>query len=123
MKATFVNIEIDRDPMTKIPKVVAAWEVPLYESKFGEGGVVIGEEVEVEVDEVPDVRDELSRLANLHGVDEATKQSHVELAYGRGSQAVKALNAAILEAFGKAPAKGGRKAKADEDDGEGADAK
>lgn len=114
MNVTFVNIEIDRDPMTKIPKQVAAWEVPIFESKFGEA-VTIGDEFQVDMPEMPDVREELSRLAAVHGVDDATKQPHVELAYGRGSQAVKALDAAIREAFGEAaPKRGGRKSKDDD---------
>lgn len=100
MKAMYREIEIERDSMTKIPKVVPEWEVPIYESKFGEA-VTIGDEVEVEVDAIPDPREEFARLVAVHDVDEATKQPHAELAYGRGSQAAKALTRAIYEAFGQ----------------------
>lgn len=101
-----INILIDRNPMTKIPKTAWAWEVPLYRSQYGDEAVqIIGEPVPRPVAEVPDAHDEFARLRGIFGVDADTKQSHTELVYGRGLDGVEKLGKAI-----KASVKGGAEA-------------
>ena len=91
-----INILIDRNPMTKIPKTAWAWEVPLYRSQYGDEAVqIIGEPVPRPVAEVPDAHDEFARLRGIFGVDADTKQSHTELVYGRGLDGVEKLGKAI----------------------------
>lgn len=117
MKAVHTHILIDRDPMTKIPKVVPAWEVPVYQSVFGEDHIEIGEDVEVEVegDEVPNAKEVLGHLVAKQGVDADTKQPHVMLAYGVGRHGEKALQDALNDAHGVKPKPKG-KGKDDGDD-------
>lgn len=119
MKATYTNILIDRDPMTKIPKVVPSWEVPVYQSLFGEDAIIVGEdsEVDVDYDGVPAAKDVLGRMVAIHGVDADTKQPHAVLAYGMGRQGERALQDALNEAHG---VKGKGKSKAAADDGDDA---
>lgn len=96
MKIVCKSILIVRDPMTKTAKLVKPWEVPAYRSKFGDEAVIIsGNDVEVEVDELPDAEEESSRLRQLFGVEDETKQSHIDIVYGRGQAGIKALEAAM----------------------------
>lgn len=96
MKIICKSILIVRDPMTKTPKVVKPWEVPAFRSKFGDESVVITDnDVEVEVDELPNPEDEFSRLRQLFGVEDETKQSHIDIVYGRGKAGINALAAAM----------------------------
>lgn len=96
MKCNFKTIEIERDPMTKIGKVVAPWEVPVYRSQYGDDKVLIyDKDVEVEVTELPDAKEEYLRLRDVFGIEPDTKQSHVDIVYGRGAQAIEPLERAI----------------------------
>lgn len=96
MKCVFKSIIIERDPMTKIPKVVAPWEVPVYRSQYGDEKVeILDKDVEVEIEALPDTTEEYLRLRDVFGIEPDTKQSHVDIVYGRGAQAIKPLGDAI----------------------------
>lgn len=96
MKCNFKQIEIERDPMTKIGKLVAPWEVPVFRSQYGDEKVLIyDKDVEVEIADLPDATEEYLRLRDVFGIEPDTKQSHVDLVYGRGAQAIKPLEQAI----------------------------
>lgn len=97
MKCIFKSIIIERDPMTKIPKLVAPWEVPIYRSQYGDEKVEINPngDTEIEIAALPDAEEEYLRLRDVFGIDPDTKQSHVDIVYGRGGQAVRPLQRAI----------------------------
>jgi hypothetical protein len=96
VKCNFKSIIIERDPMTKIPKLAAPWEVPVYRSQYGDEKVEISEkDTEVEIAALPDAEEEYLRLRDVFGIEPDTKQSHVDLVYGRGAQAIKPLREAI----------------------------
>lgn len=96
MKVMFTQIVIERDPMTKIPKMAAAWEVPVYRSQYGDEKVeILSDAVEMEISELPNAREEYVRLRDVFGIEADTKQSHVDIVYGRGQAGVKALEQAI----------------------------
>ncbi len=100
MKATVVNVVIERDPMTKIPKQVRPWEVPLYRLQYGDGNVEIGKSEEVEMDDLqaePDALEEYMRLRQQFGIEPDTKQSIADIAYGRGQQGIDNLRDAIAK--------------------------
>lgn len=92
----YKHVIIERDTMTKISKLVAPWEVPIYRSQYGDEKVeILDKDETVPIDELPDAQEEYNHLRQIFGTDPDTKQSLVELVYGRGEQAVKALEAAI----------------------------
>lgn len=97
VKCIFKSIIIERDPMTKIPKLVAPWEVPVYRSQYGDEKVEINPngDTEVEIADLPDAEEEYLRLRDVFGIEPDTKQSHVDIVYGRGGQAIKPLKRAI----------------------------
>ena len=98
MKVLVHRIIIDRDMVLKPSKKVWAWEIPVLQEKYGEGRVRLLEEVEKEVNELPDAASEFARLAVAHGSDRGdngTNQSYAELAYGRGKAGLSALQAEI----------------------------
>ena len=127
MKVTVQNIVVDRDMVTKIGKQVWPWEVPVLEAKYGEGRVRKLDKAEIEIEALPDVDDEFGRLATAHCLDSGeagTNQPYVEMAYGRGSIAKKALlkeikaSAAKRKPRKKASAKKPEPVKADDGDGD-----
>lgn len=94
MKVLVHRIIIDRDMVLKPSKKVWAWEIPVLQEKYGDGRVRLLEEVEMEVNALPDAATEFSRLAVAHGSDggnNGTNQSYAELAYGRGKAGMAAL--------------------------------
>jgi hypothetical protein len=97
MKVTVHNVIIHRDPMTKISKQVWAWELPVLESQFPGGTVQLVNKTFAEVNELPNGTDEYVRLEQMYGVEEATKQSHVSLAYDRGARGFSLVSAAIAD--------------------------
>lgn len=112
MKIKTINIEISRDPMSKLPKTVWPWEVPLFNEQWPGGLVaVIGESV-VERDKLPDPEFEFGRLRRTFGAEEETKISLVDLVYGRGPEGVKGLAKAMKAAVVKAKARPRKKAAA-----------
>lgn len=95
-----VRVLIERDPMTKIPKEVRAWEVPVLRSQYGDGKVeIVGEGTPASGEEI-DPREEYMRMRQVYGIESDTKQSHVDLIYGRGEQGVEALEKAMNKAKG-----------------------
>jgi hypothetical protein len=107
----YVRILIERDPMTKVPRDVFPWEVPLYEAKFGDaesgassievmGDATDGAGEPIALGEMPDAQQEFQRLRNAFGADADRRMSYVELAYGVASAGVKALGREIAEAYG-----------------------
>ncbi len=94
-KIKAINIIIERDPMTKIPKTVKPWEVPIYRSQYGDEKVqIVGDPVVFE-GELPEAQEEYYRLRLVFGIDTDTKQSHTDLVYGRGQDGIDKLEKAI----------------------------
>lgn len=109
----FVAIIIELNKVTKLPKVVPAWHLPVYLEKFGEM-VEVGEYQTKSVDEIV-ATEELDRMRGYFGVDPDTKQSYFDVVYGRGPRALDALEDAMAQKAARA-----RKAKkkVNEDDKE-----
>lgn len=102
MKINLASILIERDTVTKIPKHVWPWEVPIYRLQYGDEKVeILGDKSEVEVDELPDALEEYTRLRLQFGIEPDTKQSFADIAYGRGQSGVDALEKAIKASKGK----------------------
>lgn len=93
-KIKFVEVIIERDPMTKIPKEVLPWEVPIYRAQYGDEKVEILGEVEREHDTL-EPAEEYSRLRQQFGIEPDTKQSFADIVYGRGQPGVDALEKAM----------------------------
>lgn len=94
MKSVAATVIIDMGMTHKPAKQVWKWEIPVLEAKFGEGKVRLLDEVEVEVESVPDPKDEYTRLSRAHGVDSGdggTNMTYCELAYGRGKAGYDAI--------------------------------
>jgi hypothetical protein len=101
MKATVQKVIIDRDLVLKVSKRPWLWEIPVIQEKYGDGGVQLLDEVEVEVEGLPDASEEYARLAMAHGGtggNGSVNSTYVELAYGRGKAGVDALRKAIAAA-------------------------
>lgn len=90
----FAQVIIHRDPMTKIPKEVLPWEVPIYRAQYGDEKVEILGEVEREY-EALEPAEEYSRLRQQFGIEPDTKQSFADIVYGRGAAGVDALEKAM----------------------------
>lgn len=105
MQLEHVQILIERDAMTKVPKVIRPWELPVYEAMYDDGeedataGFSVSGRVVVEVDEIPDASEEFARMRAFYGVD-STGQPWADVAYDRGRKGVAMLRKAINEAFG-----------------------
>lgn len=90
-----VKIVIDRDVVTKIPKIVPPWHVPLYRSRFGDEKVIVEGAQYIPFDNgLPDAREEYIHLRTLFG-SEANGMAHIELVYGRGREGIDRLQEAI----------------------------
>lgn len=101
MKILTVTVIIERDPMTKIPKNVYPWEVPLLRAQYGDEKVEVLETKTATfatVDELPDAQEEWGRLRQQYGIEPDTKQSIVDIAYGRGQIGIDALEGVIKKA-------------------------
>lgn len=111
MKIKTINVTISRDPMSKLPKTVWPWELPLLHLQWP-GGLVeeIGED-EAER-ELPDPEVEYARLNRTYGAEEETKLNLCVIEYGRGAAGVKALEKAMKAAVVKAKARPRKKAAA-----------
>lgn len=93
------RIEYERDPMTKVSKTVYPWEVPVFRAMMGDEKVkVLGVE-EITKDELPDAETELENMRRRFGEDVDTKQSRVDIVYGRGREAVDRLEDAIANSY------------------------
>lgn len=91
-----INVVINRgDVMTKPSRQVWLWELPVLEEKFPGGLVERTGSAVVEREELPDPADEFSRLDAMYGVEADTKQSLVNIVYGRGEKGIKKLTKAI----------------------------
>lgn len=105
MQIEYVQILIDRDAMTKVPKIVAPWELPVYEALYDDGeadgaqGFSVDGSYALEVADVPDAQEEFNRLRMIHGSHPKQGTPFVELAYGRGRAGIAELRRAINEAF------------------------
>jgi hypothetical protein len=96
MKIKVIRIIITRDPMTKIPKEVFPWEVPIYRSQYGDEKVaIVGEAKDVEREQLADPQEEYFRLRQQFGIDPDTKQSHADIVYGRGQDGIDKLEKAM----------------------------
>ena len=104
----FRKVNILRDETTAILHLVAEWEIPLLEAKYGDERLSLGELVEAKNREWPmDAKSEFQRLASQYGRtgtgDNAL--SFVERVYGGGSVGVKNLERAMKEARASKPGK------------------
>lgn len=97
VKVKYAQVIIERDPMTKIPKEVAPWEVPIYRAQYGDEKIEIVGEREVELDDLPEPLEEYARLRQQFGIDADTKQSFADIVYGRGQHGVDNLKAALAK--------------------------
>jgi hypothetical protein len=117
MKVALHDVLIDRDVMTKIPKQVWAWELPVLESRFPGGLARVIATNFVDRDSLPDADDEYIRMQTAYGAEQDTNQSHVSLAYDRGERGVRkladAIEASVEGAFVEKKPKTKGKAKAD----------
>lgn len=109
----FVAIIIELNKVTKLPKIVPAWHLPVYQEKFGDM-LEIGDYEEREVD-VIDPIEEAQRMRANFGVDVDTKQSYFDVVYGRGPRALNALESAMEAKLTK---RSKAKKKVNEDDAE-----
>lgn len=116
MEIQKVRVEVMRDALCKVPKEVGAHEVAVLQAVHGDAAVTVTDE-DVGTVTVTDVGEEYSRLAQLYGVDNERRQSHVEIAYGRNTgQLASALRAATVK---KPAPTGGKKTAASPDGGDG----
>lgn len=105
VKLTMIDVLIVMSAMTKIPKKIPAFALPAYEEKYGKN-CVVNDKFTVEVDEInPEV--EAQRLIRALGVEDETKQSYFEIAFGRGRAGLTEFQKAVKSATKavKAPAK------------------
>jgi hypothetical protein len=100
MKVKTQSCLITLGPMTTVSKNVWPWEAEVLKEKFG-GQCEFTKEGETDLDELPEVGAEFARLQDAHGVDEATKVSHVENAFGRGKAGLKELEKSINGSISK----------------------
>ena len=118
MKVKTIACLITLGPMTTVSKTVRPWEAEVLKEKFG-GMCDTSDGEAAEMSELPEVESEFSRLQDAHGVDEATKVSHVENTFGRGKAGLKELERTIKGSVVKAKKKPGpKKADAPKADGE-----
>jgi len=111
MKVSVQRVIIDRDMVLKVAKKAWSWEVPVLQEKYGDK-VRLLDEVEVDVDGLPEASAEFSRLALAHGSTGGNGGTHttfVELAYGRGKAGIDALRKAMGAAHGPKAKKGKKK--------------
>jgi hypothetical protein len=100
VKVKVFDVIVERDPMTKIPKRVMAWELEIYRAKFPNGIEVIGEDV-AEIDELPDAATESERMRSLHGADAKTNDVFFDDVYGKGRSGIAEFQRAIDESVVK----------------------
>jgi hypothetical protein len=129
MKVLAYLLTIHLNAMTKVPKEVFGWEVPVFEDRYGDAcHVSEAREVDLGKDEtgeergLPDVREEYERMTSAHGVDPETKQGVVERVFGRGNvglnELAKHMQAAVVkpkkaEALARSKAKAAAAAEVD----------
>lgn len=89
-----VSVIIERDPMTKIPKSIMAWELDIYREKYPDKVEVVGHST-VQMDELPDPESEAVRMRELHGADAKTGQVYFDDVYGRGRAGIAEFEKAI----------------------------
>lgn len=97
MKVLHTNILIRQNAMSTVPKQVPNWQVDVYSEKFGDA-VTIGDEVAIDLDALPEVAEEHQRMLGIFESDPDTKQSYVEIVYGRGPRGRAALEQAMQDA-------------------------
>lgn len=109
----FYHVTIVRDANTKIPRVVAAWELPILQEAHGASGVIIGDEWPREFS-VPDIEPEFARLQRVYGDEPDSKISYAEVTYGRSTIGMRALAKAITQSVVQEKPRLGRPPKATE---------
>lgn len=102
MEVKAYEIIIERDPMTKVPKVIPAWELDIYQDKYPEK-IEISKETTFHVDELPDPIEEADRLRSVLGAEKETGVPHFDNVYGRGRPGVDLFEKAIHAARVRAP--------------------
>jgi hypothetical protein len=91
MKVKVLNITIVRDKMTRVPKQIFAWELPVWQEKFPVGMVIVESEDVREIAELPKPDVEFGRMLTAFGVESDTNIPFVFNAFGRGKAGLDAL--------------------------------
>jgi len=132
MQIRYVQCQLVRDAMMKIPKTLPAWELQMLKTVYGSGKI---EDIEhIVVDDAPaplPPEDELARLAKHYGRekrdDGSAGDNWAGIAYGRGDAGIREIERLMREAIvdlpaaaeGKATKGKAKKADAPEGDAEG----
>lgn len=98
MKVRHLLLLITQNAMSTVPKLVPAWQLEVYQEKYGETLGDAPEEQIVELDALPEAEEELARMQGIFGGDPETKQSYVDLVFGRGTRALRDLEKAMQDA-------------------------
>lgn len=105
MKIRVLEVTVIRDKMTRVPKTIWPWELPVLEERYPGGLVTVDDDTQtVERDALPDPDLEFARLGKMYGEEKGTSIPLIFNAYGRGRAGVAAL-AKEIKAAGKAPPK------------------
>lgn len=102
MEVKAVGIIIERDPMTKIPKQIPAWELEIYQEKYPEK-IEVTEHTVITIDELPEAHEEAARLRNVLGSDKDSNVPYFDNVYGRGRQGDEQFAKAMHDARVRAP--------------------
>lgn len=94
MRAKTTLVVVSIGPMSKVPKLVWNWEIPVLEELYALEVVSEGED---DISKLPEVNSEFARMQDAYGSDEKTGVSHVENAYGRGKAGISELKKAIAK--------------------------
>lgn len=107
MKLRAHKVIVIRDEMTRIPRTVWHWELPLLQAAHPDGYVIDRKiEVEEDRDELPDAAAEYARLTAAYGREPESKRDYTEMVLGYGAQGVKALGELLKESVvGAKPSK------------------
>lgn len=91
-----LEVLVNRDANTIIPRQAWPWELPILEELYGSGSVVVSNEFDREFD-IPETEQELARLTRLYGSEEESKIPYVEVVYGRSTNGMRQLQRAIAQ--------------------------
>ena len=104
MQIRYVQCNVVRDPMVKIPRQFPAWELEMLETVYGLSS--LEDLTEVIVDDAPaplSPEDELARLAKHYGRekhdDGSAGENWAGIAYGRGKDGVRRMEQLMREAI------------------------
>ncbi len=132
MQIRYVQCQLVRDAMMKIPRTLPAWELQMLKTVYGPGSIEDIEHIVVDDAPVPlPPEDELARLAKHYGRekrdDGSAGDNWAGIAYGRGDAGIREIERLMREAIvdlpptadeSKSKAAKGRAKKADAPEGD-----